>query len=87
MGTSFGSDGNLLTSHLNFRRIFRTRPAGFINVGLIKLKPGTDVENFKNNLQKYLSNDVRIYSKEELIEFEKIIGKAAPLLDSFLVWG
>lgn len=71
LGTSFGSDGNILTSHLNFLRIFSTRPAGFINVGLIKLKPGTDVENFKNNLQKYLSNDVRIYSKEELIEFEK----------------
>lgn len=71
LGTSFGSDGNLLTSHLNFLRIFRTRPQGFINVGLIKLKPGTDVEKFKHNLKQYLPKDVRVYSKQELIGFEK----------------
>ena len=71
LGTSFGSDGNLLTSHLNFLRIFSSRPQGFINVGLIKLKPGTDVENFKHHLQQYLSKDVRVYTKQELIGFEK----------------
>lgn len=71
LGTSFGSDGNLITSHLNFLRIFSSRPQGFINVGLIKLKPGTDIENFKNRLKKYLSKDVRVFSKQELINFEK----------------
>ena len=71
LGTSFGSDGNLITSHLNFLRIFSSRPQGFINVGLIKLKPGTDVKNFKNRLKKYLPKDVRVFSKQELIDFEK----------------
>lgn len=71
LGTSFGSDGNLITSHLNFLRIFSSRPKGFINVGLIKLKPGKDVESFKNRLNKYLSKDVRVFSKQELIDFEK----------------
>ncbi len=71
LGTSFGSDGNLLTSHLNFLRIFNNRQKGFIDVGLIKLKPGTDVKKFTDRLSKYLPKDVKIMSKEEFIEFEK----------------
>ena len=71
LGTSFGSDGNLITSHLNFLRIFSSRPQGLINIGSIKLKSGTDVGNFKHKLEKYLSQDVRVFSKQELIDFEK----------------
>jgi putative ABC transport system permease protein len=72
MGTSFGSDGNIITSHLNFLRIFNTsRRLGYINVGLIKLKTGTDVEAFKNTLKNYLPKDVIVFSKQELMNFEK----------------
>ncbi|NEP29576.1 ABC transporter permease, partial [Moorena sp. SIO3I6] len=31
LGTSFGSDGNIITSHLNFLRIFNNRHKGFID--------------------------------------------------------
>ena len=51
LGTSFGSDGNLITSHTNFFRIFGSRPQGFINIGL--------------------PQDVRVLSKQELVNFEK----------------
>ena len=71
LGTSFGSDGNLITSHLNFLRIFNNRSKGLIDIGLIKLKPGQDVEDFQNKLQKHLPEDVRILSKKEFIDFEK----------------
>lgn len=71
MGTSFGSDGNIITSHLNFLRIFDNRKQGFINVGLIKLKPGNDVNEFTQKLKKYLPDDVKIFSKQELMDFEK----------------
>lgn len=71
LGTSFGSDGNLLTSHLNFLRIFSSRRQGFIDIGLIKLKPGTNAENFRDKLRDYLPEDVKSLSKKELIEFEK----------------
>ncbi len=77
LGTSFGSDGNLITSHLNFLRIFSSRPPGFINVGLIKLKPGTNVISFRNKLRKYLPQDVRVFSKQELIDFEKNYWKSS----------
>lgn len=71
LGTSFGADGNLLTSHLNFLRIFSNRKQGFIDIGLIKLKPGYNVDIFINKLKESLPKDVKILSKQGLIEFEK----------------
>lgn len=71
LGTSFGTDGNLMTSHLNFLRIFSERKQGFIDIGLIKLKPGHDKEQFIKAVEKYLPPDVKIISKEEFIKFEK----------------
>ncbi len=71
LGTSFGSDGNLITSHLNFLRIFTNRRKGFIDIGVIKLKPGNNLKEFMKKLQEYLPKDVKILSKSELINFEK----------------
>ena len=71
LGTSFGSDGNLVTSHLNFLRILDNRRAGFIDIGVIKLKAGADVEQTIAQLQQMLPQDVRILSKAEFVAFEK----------------
>lgn len=71
LGTSFGADGNLLTSHLNFLRIFSNRKQGFIDIGLIKLKPESNVDVFIKKLKKYLPKDVKVLSKQGLLEFEK----------------
>ncbi|HIK08533.1 MAG TPA: FtsX-like permease family protein [Trichormus sp. M33_DOE_039] len=71
LGTSFGSDGNLVTSHLNFLRIFATRSQGFIDVGLIKLKAGNNPQEFAEKLKKVLPQDVKVLSKEQFIAFEK----------------
>jgi putative ABC transport system permease protein len=70
LGTSFGSDGNLITSNLNFLRIFTIRPSGYINIGLIKLKPGYDIDTTANKLRKFLTSDVKILTKEEFINQE-----------------
>lgn len=71
LGTSFGSDGNLITSHLNFLRIFSNRQPGFINIGMIKLKPGHDADAFVKKLKDYLPKDVKVFSKAEFVAFEK----------------
>jgi len=71
LGTSFGSDGNLVTSHINFLRIFDNRQKGFIDVGLIKLKPDQDIQRTLEKLRKYLPKDVRVLSKSEFVNFEK----------------
>jgi putative ABC transport system permease protein len=71
IGASFGADGTLLTSHVNFLRLFNRRVPHFIDMGLIKLKPGADVAAFMENLKLYLPPDVKVFSKQELIAFEQ----------------
>ena len=72
LGTSFGSDGTVVTSDLNFIRIFdEQRSNGLIDMGVISLKDGASVEQTIKKIEESLPNDVRVMSKEEFIEFEK----------------
>lgn len=71
LGVSFGADGNLLTSHLNFLKIFDARHPGFIDIGFIKFKAGSNVPAVINQLRQYLPPDVAVLSKQEFIDFEK----------------
>jgi len=71
LGTSFGIDGNLITSHLNFFRLFPKRLPGLIEVGLIKLNDGIDVIGLQAKLRSSLPNDVDILTMQQWIAFEK----------------
>ena len=71
LGTSFGSDGNIIASDINFLRIINNRQKGLIDVGLIKLKPGVEADYFKTKLQQYLPQDVKVFTKQEFIDFER----------------
>ncbi len=71
VGASFGADGSLITSDLNFLRLFPRRNAEGVSVGLITLQPGTDPRLIQTTLQANLPDDVRVLTKQELIDFEK----------------
>ena len=71
LGASFGADGNLITSDVNFLRIFNNRQRGLIDIGIIKLKPGTDSTQVAQQLRSYLPTDINVLTKEEFIEFER----------------
>ena len=71
LGASFGADGNLITSDINFLRIFNNRQPGLIDIGLIRLKPGADVKVVVQELQNYLPNEVNVLTKQEFIDFER----------------
>jgi putative ABC transport system permease protein len=71
LGASFGADGNLITSDLNFLRIFSNRQKGLIDIGLIRLKPGADAKVVAQELRKYLPNEVNVLTKQEFIDFER----------------
>ncbi len=71
MGASFGADGNIITSDLNFLRLFSKRQEGLIDIGIVKLQPETNADEVIKNLKERLPKDVKIFSKEELIAFEK----------------
>ncbi|MDJ0733286.1 MAG: ABC transporter permease DevC [Nostocaceae cyanobacterium] len=71
LGASFGADGNLITSDINFLRMFLNRQKGLIDIGLIKLKPGNDEKLVAQQLKQYLTPDVRVFTKQEFIDFER----------------
>ncbi|MBE9057952.1 MULTISPECIES: ABC transporter permease DevC [Sphaerospermopsis] len=71
LGASFGADGNLITSDVNFLRIFNNRQRGLIDIGLIRLKPGSDVNQVAAYLRTYLPTDVNVFTKQEFIDFER----------------
>ncbi|MEH1968457.1 MULTISPECIES: ABC transporter permease DevC [unclassified Nostoc] len=71
LGASFGADGNLITSDINFLRIFSNRQKGLIDIGLIRLKPGADAKVVAQELRKYLPNEVNVLTKQEFIDFER----------------
>jgi putative ABC transport system permease protein len=71
LGTSFGVDGSLITSSVNYMRLQNRDDKGLISLGVIKLKPGSNVEAFIGQVNQYLPADVRVLSREEFIEFEK----------------
>ncbi|HEY9902370.1 MAG TPA: ABC transporter permease DevC, partial [Candidatus Sericytochromatia bacterium] len=72
VGASFATDGNLIISDLNFLRIFPRRKAESVSLGLITLKPGTDPRTMAAALQAKLPDDVKILTKQEFIDFEKV---------------
>lgn len=71
LGASFGADGNILTSDLNFLRMFSKRDKGIIDIGVVKLKPGTETESIIQIMKEKLPKDVLVLSKEEFVDKEK----------------
>ncbi|MBD2137138.1 FtsX-like permease family protein [Anabaena sp. FACHB-1237] len=56
-GASFAADGNVVTSDSTFLQIFPNRKPDQIEVGLINVEPGTNVQKLKLQLQKGLNPD------------------------------
>jgi putative ABC transport system permease protein len=71
LGTSFGINGNLMTSDLNFARMVPSRPLHMIDVGLIRLAPGVDPIPVRDHLRTALPNDVSVLTREEFVQKER----------------
>lgn len=71
LGTSFGIDASLITSDLNFIRIFKNLKIEEIDMGIITLKPGADLPAIAKNIKRKLPKDVKVMNRQELIKFEK----------------
>ena len=71
LGPSFGADGNLVTSRETFLELLPSNPAGSIEIGLVRLKKGSNLKNVANSLKINLPNDVKVLTRDEFIDFEK----------------
>lgn len=71
VGSSFAADGNIITSDATFLRLFPDRSGDRIEMGLIHLADGADVQQVKKDLAATLSQDVRVLTPEEWAGVEK----------------
>ena len=71
LGSSFGADGNLLTSSETFLDLLPNTPPGSIEVGLVRLREGTDADAVVDRLSALLPEDVTVLTKEGFIDFEQ----------------
>ena len=70
LGASFASDGNLMTSDQNFFRIFPQRNVDQVDVGIVRLKPGSDVLDVQRKLKNLLTENVYVFTHEEMQQYE-----------------
>jgi putative ABC transport system permease protein len=70
-GASFAADGNVITSDLNFLRVFDNRNISQVSAGLIKLKPGVNPKQMAATLRKALPQDVRVLTLAEFAQVEE----------------
>jgi putative ABC transport system permease protein len=70
VGTSFGLDGGIITSDLNFLRLLPTRNKSAIDFGLIKLKPDQDSQEARARIRAAIPEDVRLLTRQEFMNLE-----------------
>lgn len=70
LGTSFGVDGTVITSDLNFFRIFPQIKPSMLTIGLIRLEDGADPETVRAAIDDALPDDVVVLTKEQYLQHE-----------------
>lgn len=71
IGSSFAADGNVIVSDSTFMQVHPDRTPDQMEAGLIRLKPGADVQQVKAEIAKMLPNDVNILTPEEWAKIEE----------------
>ena len=70
VGTSFGLDGGVITSDLNFLRLLPGRDKSAIDFGLIKIKAGQDPSEVQARIRAGIPKDVRLLTRQEFMDAE-----------------
>ncbi|NJL42537.1 MAG: DevC protein, partial [Pseudanabaena sp. SU_2_4] len=78
IGTDFASDsGNVIMSDLNFMRYFaiveagkKSRNLNTVDIGLLKVSPGTNIDILAKTLRQQLPQDVAVWTKAEFLQME-----------------
>jgi len=71
LGSSFGIDGNAVTSDANFERIFPARKRTAIDFGLVRAAEGESPEVLRDRIRATVERDVDVLTKAEWIAREK----------------
>jgi putative ABC transport system permease protein len=70
LGPDFQSDGTVMMSERTFATLLRGAPPG-VDVGIIKVRSGEDPTAVRQALRKALPETIAVFTKPQLIEFER----------------
>ncbi len=70
LGTSTSFDASIVMSKSTFLSLFDRHPSQ-IDWGLVRVKPGYDVDEVTERIREYLPNDVRAFSKADVLNKER----------------
>jgi putative ABC transport system permease protein len=70
MGATFASDANLITGDNTFLYLFPDANPRQIQLGLIRLQPGTSAASVQAALQPLMRRDVKVLTRAELADLE-----------------
>jgi putative ABC transport system permease protein len=85
VGTSFGLDGGIITSDLNFLRILPTREKSAIDFGLIKLEPGQDATEVQARIREAMDLEVQYWNKTTPIGYIFAFGAVMGLIVGLII--
>lgn len=71
LGASFTADGNAIASDSTFLNMFTKRKAEEIEIGLLKLEPGANLQQVRDRMKAELPKDISVLTIEEFAEIEK----------------
>lgn len=87
IGPSFGADGNLVVSEVNFRRIVPQRAASQTDLVAIRLVPGADPLAVQARLRAILPPDVAVVTHAELVAHERHYWETATPIGFIFAFG
>jgi putative ABC transport system permease protein len=70
LSPTFGINAYLITSDVNFLRMADFRQGGLIDVGVIKLKPGADMQAVLAEIRSRLPDDVKVMTRDDYAKAE-----------------
>ena len=71
LGISFGIDGTIVTSDVNFLQLFPGWRPGQVNLGLVRLRPGADPVAVRDALGAVLPKDVSVLTRADYVAREQ----------------
>jgi putative ABC transport system permease protein len=82
LGTDFTSDGSVVMSDLTYAHLFPNELSpddtlDLADVGVIRLRPGADVETVRQAVRAAVLDDVNVFTRDEFINQEKTYWKKA----------
>jgi len=70
LSPTFGINAYLVTSDVNFLRMANFRRKGLIDIGVIKLQPGADVDKVLTEMRARLPSDVKVMTRDDYAKAE-----------------